>query len=86
VGVEVRRDQGAVVIDMVYEPSDATVVGVRPGDVVEAVDGAPLSPLDLDEVRLLLRGTPGETRTLDVQRDGTGLSFTVAVDRLLPPR
>jgi len=85
VGIEVMRQDGAVEVDMVYSPSDAFDQGLVQGDVLTAIDGAPLDGVGLDDVRLLLRGNPGDTRTLAVG-DGAGATdLTVEVDRLLEP-
>ncbi|HEY3356770.1 MAG TPA: aspartyl protease family protein [Polyangia bacterium] len=86
VGVELRREAGAVVIDMVLTPSGAADAGVVVGDILESVDDAPLDTSSLDDVRLLLRGAPGETRTLRLTRGAAPLTLAVTVDRLLPPR
>ena len=85
VGVELVRTATETSIDMVYSPSDAADQGVTPGDVLVAVDSAPTDGAALDDIRLLLRGTPGETRELSLTREGVPVELTVAVDRLLPP-
>ena len=87
IGVELRRDEGETVIDMVFEPSSAFDLGLRPEDRLRAIDGADTDGRPLDELRRTLRGTAGETRTLRVQRAGGAeppLDLDVAVDRLLP--
>ncbi len=85
VGIEVRRDEGAVVVDMVFEPSDASAVGVAPEDVLLTIDGESLLDLTLDQVRLRLRGSPGDSRLLGLERGGAPRSLRVEVDRLLAP-
>lgn len=85
VGLELMRRDGVTLVDMVFQPSDAFAQGVEPGDALEAIDGDAVGDAPLDELRLRLRGTPGDTRALSLRRDGAPLELTVAVDRLLPP-
>jgi len=85
VGLEVMREQGAVTVDMVFAPSDAADQGIATGDVLTAIDGQSLDGMPLDEIRLMLRGAPGETRTLDLERGAAPLQLEVEVDRLLEP-
>lgn len=85
VGIEIRRDGGEVKVDMVFEPSDATDLGVQTEDVLEAVDGEELAGVPLDDIRLMLRGTPGDIRSLSLRRGSDPLVIDVAVDRLLEP-
>eukprot|EP00967_Tisochrysis_lutea_P113176 scaffold179457_cov28-Tisochrysis_lutea.AAC.2 len=44
--------------------------GVRPGDRILSVDGHPVTGVPVDEVKTLLRGEPGTSVTLALQRDG----------------
>ncbi|MBI5525568.1 MAG: aspartyl protease family protein [Deltaproteobacteria bacterium] len=84
VGVEIAREGGEVVIDMVFSPSDAEAKGVSAGDVLRAIDGQGVEGKGLDDLRLELRGVPGETRTLVVSNEGVDREVEVSVDRLLP--
>ena len=45
--------------------------GVRPGDRIVAIDEAPTASLDLDAVKTKLRGEPGTTIQLTLERDGS---------------
>ncbi len=85
VGLEIMRSEGQVLIDMIFEPSDASAKGVLSGDVLLEIDGAPVADLPLDDIRLLLRGQPGTTKILRLLCDQDELTFDVAVDRLLDP-
>ena len=85
VGIELRREGERVFIDMLFEPSDAFDCGLLPEDELLALDGAPLAPLELDELRLRLRGSPGEARDLSILRGDERMEVSVQVDRLLRP-
>ncbi|MBI4195633.1 MAG: PDZ domain-containing protein, partial [Betaproteobacteria bacterium] len=58
--------------------------GIRPGDVVVAVNGKPISETGalINETAALAPGTRG---TFDVLRDGKPLSIPVEVGRRPPP-
>jgi regulator of sigma E protease len=55
-------------VDQVSADTPAADIGLRPGDVVVAIDGAPTA--DFDEVSAAIRGSEGEPITLTVERGG----------------
>ena len=58
--------------------------GVRPGDRILKVDGTPVKDKSTDEVKTMLRGEPGTSIVLTVQRDGaTQESLSIPVARKL---
>src|SRR5262245_34637588 len=71
------RLYGALVSD-VDANGPAAAVGLRPGDVIVAVDGRPISNEDDLLDRISLR-TPGTTMRLDVLRDGKRETFSLQV-------
>ncbi len=85
VGIELRRQDGALLIDMVFSPSDAADRGLAPDDELLAVDGQAVAGRPLDELRRALRGQPGETRSLLLAGEPEPVEVGVAVDRLLEP-
>jgi len=76
--------RGAVV-DTVQPGSGAESGGMRPGDVIVAVDGAPLSTMSqlVAEVR---RRAPGSTVVFDVVRNEAGERLTISVSVVLGER
>lgn len=62
----------------VDEGGPASVAGIGPGDVVRAVDAAPVGTL-ADLARLLDAAGPGTTVTLEVHRDGAVRSVAVTL-------
>jgi len=85
IGCEIMRSGDQVIIDMIFEPSDANQKGLLEGDVLKEIDDQPVAGLDLDEIRLLLRGTPNDVRRLAIGRQGQDIELDIEVDRLLPP-
>ena len=74
---DVAAGQGVLVLEVI-EDTPADEVGIRPGDVIVAVDGETVtSPGDL---RDLLLDSEGETVSLDIRRRGSALQLTVELD------
>jgi C-terminal processing protease CtpA/Prc len=61
-------------INRVFPGTPASEVGMRPFDVIVAVDGVPTYGLSKEEVYDLIIGVPGTDVTLSIQRSG---DFTV---------
>jgi S1-C subfamily serine protease len=76
--------RGAVV-DTVQPGSGAEAGGMRPGDVIVAVDGSPLATMSelVAEVR---RRTPGSTVVFDVIRNDAGARVRLAIEVVLGER
>jgi hypothetical protein len=54
------------------------------GDVLVDVDGTSVSGLDPDQADRLLRGTPGGSHMLHVERNGTAVAVTLPIEDVLP--
>jgi serine protease Do len=66
-------------IGSVYEGTPAARAGLRPGDVIEALDGEPVA--DFEDLRARVGDRrPGEVVTLRVQRDGATIELTTTLD------
>jgi hypothetical protein len=61
-----------------------SVPDVKPGDILLGVDGAPATGATMGQVWSLLGGTPGQARTLTLERDGKRFSVEAPVRRFLP--
>ncbi len=57
--------------------------GVQPGDHLVAVDGIPVRGSTMGQLWNMLRGTPGQERTLTIERDGLQLTVTAQVQHFL---
>ncbi|MBU6269074.1 MAG: RIP metalloprotease RseP [Sphingomonadales bacterium] len=71
------RIVAAPVIAGFSAPSPAQAAGLRVGDRIVRVDGAPI--VDFDEIREKVLPFPGEPLTLDVLRGGKPLTVTVTI-------
>jgi hypothetical protein len=61
-----------------------SVPEVKAGDVLLGVDGAPATGATMGQVWSLLGGSPGQTRTLTLEREGKRLSVDATVRHFLP--
>lgn len=68
VGVEVAWRDGELVIGAILAGTPAAASGLLVGDKIMAIDAVAVSGLAIDQVAALLRGKPGSTVALKVQR------------------
>lgn len=77
IGVTVNLYQGSFYTGDVYSGSPAAGASLRPGDRVTAVDGADATGQTLDWLVTKLRGDPGSTVSMTVERDGVARTATL---------
>ena len=70
VGLTIGKDADGRVLVLNALEGFAYDAGVRPGDRIFAIDGQPVAPLSVDQVKDKLRGEPGTTLAITVERDG----------------
>jgi hypothetical protein len=63
--------------------SPAFEAGIRPGDVIAAVDGRPAAQLSLDQVRGMLKEREGKEYLVSVRRGDRALRFKIQLRRLI---
>jgi len=68
-------------VDLDGKPS---VSGVKAGDILLGVDGAPVTGATMGQVWSLLGGDPGQVRKLVLQRGSDRISIEATVQRFLP--
>jgi carboxyl-terminal processing protease len=81
IGVWVDFPEGRATIVAPIPGSPAEAAGLRAGDVIEAVDGNPISGVAEDAVLGMVRGPEGSTVTLTIRRQGSEGALTVPVVR-----
>ena len=70
IGVYIVKDkQGDVVVDPI-EGNPAIKAGVRPGDIITAVDGKSVAGVDMDVIEHEIRGPLGTVVSLSIRRHG----------------
>lgn len=88
IGAEIgRNDQGEFVIVRVYRDNPAALAGILDGDVILAVDGAPVDALvdGSDALIAALRGEIGDPVVLELRRDTETLTVEVVRGEVLIP-
>ncbi|MGC4122684.1 MAG: carboxypeptidase regulatory-like domain-containing protein [Myxococcales bacterium] len=78
VGMTLSGRNGAVQVVEVFEGGPAREAGIRPGDLVTSVDGAPTAGMPLNDVIARIRGEVGTTVTVGVRREGRDFSLSIA--------
>lgn len=80
IGVEVQQQpDGSILVIAPIDDTPAARAGIKPGDIIVAVDGKPLTPEQADNNPL--RGAPGSKTVLTVQREGAKKPLEIAVQR-----
>jgi len=59
IGASMRRKGDDIYIGDVYENSPAQKAGLHPGDLVESIDNQPVKGKGVDDLSILLKGSPG---------------------------
>lgn len=59
IGASMRRKGDEIYVGDVYENSPAQKAGLHPGDLVESIDDQPVKGKSIDDLSLLLKGSPG---------------------------
>ena len=81
-GVELKADNGALLIVRVIPGSPAERAGIGPGDRITAVDGQPTAELSTDEAAALLTGSEGSFAMVTVTREAADGNHFVAKPNL----
>ncbi len=81
IGALIHKQGDYVVISEPYEKFPANKSGLVPGDKILEVDGKPAKGKTTDEVSKILKGEPGTTINLLIEREGTAKPFIVNIQR-----
>ena len=75
VGIDVNSTRAGVLVEGVVAKAPAARAGIRPGDLITAVDGHRLAGLASAAATKLIMGRAGSSVTLEIQRGGMRLTF-----------
>jgi carboxyl-terminal processing protease len=81
IGVEVEPHNGQILIHAVSENGPADRAGIRPGDSIIAIDGAPLFGLREGQIGSRMRGAPGSRVEVTLARRGATPLRTLRIVR-----
>ncbi|MGC2109722.1 MAG: S41 family peptidase [Candidatus Korobacteraceae bacterium] len=84
VGMQVGPRNNKVIVIAPFAGAPAYRVGIRPGDIIIAVDGKPTDNMSTSDVAELLKGPKGTSVKITVLREGSDkpLDFTVIRDEI----
>jgi hypothetical protein len=83
VGLQLERQEGAVIVTGVAADSPADRAGIARGDEVVAMDGDPARALDLITLTRRMEGEPGHSLTLVMRRGSVDHTYKLVRRRLL---
>src|SRR5450631_1062501 len=86
VGMQVGPRNNKVIVIAPFTGAPAYRAGIRPGDVIIAVDGKPTDNMSTSDVAELLKGPKGTTVKITMLREGTDKPLEFAVVRDEIPR
>ncbi len=85
IGSLVRGGGDFVIICQVYKGFPADVAGIKPGDLLKKVDGVSLKGFSTEQVSEKLKGNPGTTISLTIERNGIEMEFHVKREKIVIP-
>ncbi len=85
IGSLVRRSGDYSVISVVYKGFPADLAGIKAGDILKKVDGVSLKGLPTDKVSDILKGNPGTTMVLTIERSGKDIDIPLRRERIAVP-
>lgn len=85
IGSLIREEGEYVVVSLVYKDFPADLAGIRAGDFLKKVDGISLKGADKEDVSQKLKGNPGTTITITIERNGKEMDITVKREKIEIP-
>ena len=82
IGASLQEKEGRVLVASLAEGSPGASAGLKPGDLIEAVDYEPARTMDMPELLSRIRGEPRTPVTLDVLRDGRTVRVTIVREEI----
>lgn len=81
IGVQVHLVDGVLTVSSTMKGTPAAAAGILAGDRILAIDGEPQQNRALDAIVSKLRGEPGTSVKLAIQREGETKTFDVVLER-----
>jgi carboxyl-terminal processing protease len=79
-GIQVTQEEGRIKVISPIEGTPADRAGLKPGDIITAIDGRPIEGMSLRDAVNAMRGDPGSRIKLTIQRE-KDRPFDVAITR-----
>lgn len=85
IGSLIRANGDYTVVSEVYKGFPADISGIKPGDVLKKVDGGSIKGFSTDQVSEKLKGSPGTTINLTIERNGKEMEYLLKRERIAIP-
>ena len=85
IGSMVRNEGDYAIITEIYRGFPADQAGIKPGDIIKKVDGISLKGMQTDKISDKLKGDPGTSVTLTLERNGSETDYTMKRERITVP-
>jgi carboxyl-terminal processing protease len=85
IGSMVRNNGDYAIVTEIYRGFPADQAGIKPGDIIKKVNGVSLKGLASDKVSDKLKGDPGTSVTLTIDRSGKESDYTMKRERIAVP-
>jgi carboxyl-terminal processing protease len=80
-GIEVTMEDGLIKVVSPIDDTPASKAGIKPGDYIAAIDGAPVQGMELNDAIDKMRGPSGTKITVTILRKGAKKPFDVTMTR-----
>jgi len=81
IGATMHRKGDEIYVGDVYENSPSQKAGLHPGDLIIAIDNQPLKGKTIDDISVLLKGSPGTQVTLNIKDVYSGVTAPKIITR-----
>jgi len=85
IGSMVRDNGDFAVITEIYRGFPADQAGIKPGDIIKKVDSVSLKGLSTNKVSEKLKGDPGTTIVLTIERNGKETDYSMKREKIAVP-
>jgi carboxyl-terminal processing protease len=85
IGSMIRSSGDYTVISEIYKGFPADAAGIKPGDILKKVDGVSLKGLTTERVSDKLKGDPGTTLIITIERNGKESEYSLKRERIVVP-
>jgi carboxyl-terminal processing protease len=82
-GIKITKQDDALVVVALFDDTPAYDVGLQTGDRIVKIEGQSTADIDVTRAADLLRGEPGTTVTISVQRDDEDKSVEYTITRAI---
>lgn len=85
IGSLVRGGSDYAVISQIYKGFPADIAGIKPGDILKKADGVSLKGFTTEQVSEKLKGIPGTSIRLTIERNGAEKEYSVKREKIVIP-